>query len=98
MRTLRWALAAAAVALLVALVPDAALRVAAMPALQAPAAPRDYPPDAREPRLRRLRMLTDGGENAEAYFSFDGQRLIFQSSRPGAECDQIFTMNADGTG
>jgi Tol biopolymer transport system component len=42
-------------------------------------------------------MLTDGGENAEAYFSFDGQRLILQSTRPPFECDQIFTMNIDGS-
>jgi Tol biopolymer transport system component len=33
--------------------------------------------------------LTFGGENAEAYFSADGQKLIFQSTRDGHECDQI---------
>lgn len=43
-------------------------------------------------------MLTNGGENAEAYFSADGTQLIFQATRPGiSSCDQIFTMNADGT-
>jgi Tol biopolymer transport system component len=41
-------------------------------------------------------MLTDGGENAEAYFSFDERKLIFQSTRPPYGCDQIFTMNLDG--
>ena len=42
-------------------------------------------------------MLTNGSENAEAYFSADGQRLIFQSTRPPeTRCDQIFTMNLDG--
>jgi Tol biopolymer transport system component len=41
-------------------------------------------------------MLTDGGENAEAYFSFDGKRLIFQSTRPPYACDQIFTMDLEG--
>ncbi|MGH7505277.1 MAG: TolB family protein, partial [Longimicrobiales bacterium] len=52
-----------------------------------------------EPHLRNVRMLTHGGENAEAYFSADGQRLIFQSTRPGGSaCDQIYTMNVDGTG
>jgi TolB protein len=51
-----------------------------------------------EPRLRNLRMLTNGGENAEAYFSADGRRLIFQATRPGVTgCDQIFTMNVDGS-
>jgi Tol biopolymer transport system component len=41
-------------------------------------------------------MLTDGGENAEAYFSFEGDRLIFQSTRPPYACDQIFTMDLEG--
>jgi TolB protein len=52
---------------------------------------------ADEPRLANLRMLTGGGENAEAYFSADGRQLIFQSTRPGvSQCDQIFTMDVDG--
>jgi TolB protein len=50
-----------------------------------------------EPRLTNITMLTNGGENAEAYFSADGSRLIFQATRPGVSaCDQIFTMDADG--
>src|ERR1044071_2463964 len=49
-----------------------------------------------EKRLRNVRQLTNGGENAEAYFSGRGERLIFQSKRGGAECDQIYTMRADG--
>ena len=57
-----------------------------------PAAP------AVEKHLRNIRQLTQGGENAEAYFSADGKRLIFQSTRPGAPCDQIYTINVDGTG
>jgi Tol biopolymer transport system component len=56
------------------------------------------PDDPAEPRLRNLRQLTDGGENAEAYFSADGTRLIFQATRPGeSECDQIYTMGVDGS-
>ncbi|CAN5864918.1 hypothetical protein BH23GEM9_BH23GEM9_10360 [soil metagenome] len=56
-----------------------------------------FPARADEPRLANLRMLTNGGENAEAYFSADGTRLIFQATRPGiTACDQIFTMDADG--
>jgi len=51
-----------------------------------------------ETRLRNLRQLTFGGENAEAYFSFDGAKLIFQSTREGRLCDQIYTMNLDGSG
>ncbi|HEX7956847.1 MAG TPA: hypothetical protein VF508_07900 [Pyrinomonadaceae bacterium] len=50
-----------------------------------------------EKHLRNVRQLTDGGENAEAYFSGDGRSLIFQSKRNGAECDQIYTMRADGS-
>jgi Tol biopolymer transport system component len=38
-------------------------------------------------------MLTDGGENAEAYWSFDGAALIFQSTRPPYACDQIFSLD-----
>lgn len=52
---------------------------------------------ATEKHLRNIRQLTHGGENAEAYFSPDGQRLIFQSTRPGTECDQIFTIKIDGS-
>jgi len=53
--------------------------------------------DPRELHLRNVKQLTFGGLNAEAYFSFDGKRLIFQSTRPPYQCDQIFIMNADGT-
>jgi Tol biopolymer transport system component len=50
-----------------------------------------------EPRLTNVRQLTAGGQNAEAYFSPDGTRLIFQSTMPGVtECDQQFTMTLDG--
>ena len=52
---------------------------------------------ANEKHFRNIRQLTDGGENAEAYFSKDGKKLIFQSKRPPYQCDQIFTMNIDGT-
>jgi Tol biopolymer transport system component len=65
-------------------------------ALQGGAAIAD---DPAEPRLRNLRMLTNGGENAEAYFSADGRQLIFQRTREGeSPCDQIYVMNVDGTG
>ena len=52
------------------------------PAAKAPAGP------AGERRLRNLRQLTFGGENAEAYFSSDGRQLIFQSKRDGRELRQ----------
>ena len=50
-----------------------------------------------EKHLRNIKQLTFGGENAEAYFSFDGRKLIFQSKRDARKCDQIYTMNIDGT-
>lgn len=51
-----------------------------------------------ENHLSNIRMLTDGGENAEAYLSFDESKLIFQSTHGDMKCDQIFTMNIDGSG
>lgn len=51
----------------------------------------------QEKHLRNVRQLTFGGQNAEAYFSADGQKLIFQSTRDSLQCDQIFTMNVDGS-
>ena len=48
-------------------------------------------------RLADIRQLTHGGQNAEAYWSPDGKRLIFQTTRPPYDCDQIFVMNADGS-
>lgn len=51
-----------------------------------------------EKRIKNIKQLTFGGENAEAYWSSDGKKLTFQSKRDGHGCDQIYTMNADGTG
>lgn len=59
---------------------------------------RIFSPLPEEKHLGDIRMLTDGGENAEAYYSFNGRRLIFQSTRPPYGCDQIFTMKTDGSG
>ena len=47
--------------------------------------------------LANVRQLTFGGQNAEAYWSADGSRLIFQSDEGRLDCDQIYTMNADGS-
>jgi Tol biopolymer transport system component len=54
-------------------------------------------PQASESHLRNIRQLTHGGTNAEAYFSADGKQLIFQSTREPYKCDQIFSMNANGS-
>jgi TolB protein len=55
------------------------------------------PRTAEEKHLRNVHQLTFGGQNAEAYFSGDGRNLIFQSTRDNLQCDQIFTMNLDGS-
>jgi Tol biopolymer transport system component len=52
---------------------------------------------AQAQHLDNIRQLTSGGQNAEAYWSPDGKRLIFQSSRGDMKCDQQFIMNADGS-
>ena len=62
---------------------------------QQPAANQLALPD--EKHLSNIRQLTFGGENAEAYFSADGKQLIFQSTRDRHGCDQIYTMNVDGS-
>jgi TolB protein len=45
-----------------------------------------------EKHFKNMKQLTFGGNNAEAYWSFDGQKLTFQSDFKnwGADCDQIF--------
>jgi len=52
-----------------------------------------------ETHFKSLRQITFGGDNAEAYWSFDDKQLIFQSNNKawGMECDQMFLMNADDT-
>ncbi len=47
--------------------------------------------------LTNLKQLTHGGQNAESYWAPDGKRMIFQSTRDGAQCDQQYIMNADGS-
>lgn len=56
-------------------------------------------PEPGERHLRNIRQLTFGGNNAEAYFSPDGTRLIFQrQDSVSAGCDQQYVMNVDGSG
>ncbi|MDD8016765.1 MAG: hypothetical protein PHP42_00180 [Bacteroidota bacterium] len=50
-----------------------------------------------EKHFSHLTQLTFGGANAEAYFSSDGKQLIYQATRDSFRCDQIFTMNVDGS-
>ncbi len=49
-----------------------------------------------EKHFKRLWQITNGGENAEAYWSYDGQDLILQATVRGAECDQIYMVPAEG--
>lgn len=46
----------------------------------------------QEKHFKNIRQLTFGGDNAEAYFSFDGSMITFQSTNPkwGDACDQIY--------
>lgn len=53
------------------------------------------PPEGKH--LKDLKQLTNGGQNAEAYWAPDGKRLIFQSTRDSYPCDQQYIMNADGS-
>jgi len=48
-----------------------------------------------EKHLKNIKQLTFGGDNAEAYWSFDGKKLVFQATNPkwGLQCDQIFMMD-----
>lgn len=45
-----------------------------------------------ESHFKNIRQLTFGGDNAEAYFSFDGKMLVFQKTnlKENIPCDQIY--------
>src|SRR5688500_5721861 len=49
-----------------------------------------------EIHLKNIRQLTFGGDNAEAYWAFGGDRLILQSNRKPVECDQIELIDTKG--
>lgn len=71
------------------------LLLAVAAALQQPVAVR---PESGEVHLRNIRQLTFDGQNAEAYFSRSGTRLIFQRTPGDTGCDQQYVMNTDGSG
>ena len=52
----------------------------------------------QEKHFKNLRQLTFGGDNAEAYWSFDSKMVSFQSNNKkwGLGCDQIFYLTLDG--
>ncbi len=79
-----------------------ALLLAPLAAFPAGAARSPVPPTAArvdslirpgESHFAELWQLTFGGENAEAYWSGDGRRIVFQSTRGGRACDQIYVMD-----
>ncbi len=62
-------------------------------------APKGWKPaplvDPREKHLTKIRQLTFGGENAEAYFNEDGSKFTYQKRKGGTgfNCDQIFEFD-----
>jgi TolB protein len=52
---------------------------------------------SQEKHLKNVRQLTFGGDNAEAYFSFDDSKITFQATNEkwNAHCDQIFSSALD---
>lgn len=57
--------------------------------------PVDHLIEADEVHFKHLWKLTSGGENAEGYWSFAGDRLSLQRRNPdeGADCDRIFVTD-----
>ena len=53
---------------------------------------------AAEPHLAEVTQLTFGGENAEAYWSPDGARLVFQARSQSEGCDQIYVIDVPPLG
>lgn len=52
-----------------------------------------------EKHFKNIQQVTFGGDNAEAYWSFDDTQMVFQSNYKGwgMECDQMFLMNVGET-
>ena len=52
-----------------------------------------------ETHFKSIKQITFGGDNAEAYWSFDDKQIIFQSNYKewGVACDQMFLMNVGET-
>ena len=50
-----------------------------------------------EVHLKNIQQLTFGGDNAEAYWSFDDSKLVFQAKNTewGADCDQIYITGVE---
>ncbi len=75
------------------------LYITTLPAQTATTAP-DSVLFAGEKHFKNIRQLTFGGDNAEAYFSYDGKYITFQRTNPkeGLNCDQIFVGKVPAPG
>ena len=74
--------------------PDAATKVTTPTSTPAPPVKELALPE--EVHLKNVRQLTFGGDNAEAYWAFGGDKLILQSNRAPYKCDQIEVLSAKG--
>jgi len=54
----------------------------------------------QEKHLVNIKQLTFGGDNAEAYWSFDGSKIVFQANNKkwGLSCDQIYVKDLSPLG
>ena len=66
--------------------------------VSAPAGDTVQYPD--EQHFKNVQQLTFGGDNAEAYFSYDGKWLIFQKTlaKEGIPCDQMYVGKIPASG
>ncbi|QEC67205.1 hypothetical protein FRZ67_07815 [Panacibacter ginsenosidivorans] len=55
---------------------------------------------AEEKHFKNIQQLTFGGDNAEAYWSYDSKQIIFQrtNAKEGLLCDQMFIGNIPAAG
>ncbi|HET9129538.1 MAG TPA: hypothetical protein VFO86_01245 [Terriglobia bacterium] len=74
------------------------LLLASALAYQNPTDSRAIEANPDEKHLVNVRQLTFGGQNAEAYWSSDGKEITYQTRQPEFPDEQIFVMNADGSG
>ena len=78
-----------------------ALLAQCAPAEQAPTDPTHSDATSlaydQEIHLANVRQLTFGGDNAEAYWAFNNDALVYQTAQPqaGIPCDRIFMMPLD---
>jgi TolB protein len=98
MKNASFAISATLVALSAGIVACSSKPSAADAPAPSPAVNIARPADSSERHLTNIHQITDGGENAEAYFSTDGKWITFQSSRNGRTCDQQYVMRSDGSG